>query len=117
MFNIGAGDFIALLVLALILIGPDKLPHFAKDAAKFVQKVRGMAGRATEELRSNLGPGFEDLQVGDLRPKTLIQKHLSESLINPKEFDFTDELKIDADETRADIEDVKKSAKIDPDLL
>ena len=110
MFNIGAGDFIALLVLALILIGPDKLP-------KVVQKVRGMAGRATEELRSNLGPGFEDLQVGDLRPKTLIQKHLSESLINPKEFDFTDELKIDADETRADIEDVKKSAKIDPDLL
>ena len=55
--------------------------------------------------------------MGDLRPKTLIQKHLSESLINPKEFDFTDELKIDADETRADIEDVKKSAKIDPDLL
>jgi sec-independent protein translocase protein TatB len=117
MFNIGAGEFIALLVLALILIGPDKLPHFAKDAAKFVQRVRGMAGRATEELRSNLGPGFEDLQVTDLRPKTLIQKHLNEALVDPNEFNFTEELKIDADDLGTDTNEAKKSPKIDPDLL
>lgn len=117
MFNIGAGEFIALGILALILIGPDKLPTFSRDAAKFVHKVRGMAGKATEELRSNLGPGFEDLQVTDLTPKKLIKKHLNEAIIDPSEFDFTNDVKGDLTSTRDDVEEIKKTAKIDPDLL
>jgi sec-independent protein translocase protein TatB len=105
MFGIGGGEFIALVILALVLIGPDKLPTFARDAAKYLHKARGLASKATEELRENLGPGFEDLQVTDLHPKKLIQKTL-DGVVNPKDFDFTDE-----------VEEVTKSAKIDPDLL
>lgn len=103
MFNIGGGEFVALAILALILIGPDKLPTFAQDAAKFINRVRGMASKATEELRSNLGPGFEDLQVTDLRPKSLLKKHLNEALIDPKDFEVNREN--------------KSKAQIDPDLL
>jgi sec-independent protein translocase protein TatB len=101
MFNIGAGEFIALAVLALILIGPDKLPEFAQSAAKFLQKVRNMANTATAELRENLGPGYEDLQVTDLHPKKFIKKHLDNY----------------ATENDVDIQELKKSAQIDPDLL
>ena len=103
MFNIGGGEFVALAILALILIGPDKLPTFAQDAAKFINRVRGMASKATEELRSNLGPGFEDLQVTDLRPKSLLKKHLNEALIDPKDFEVNREN--------------KSKSQIDPDLL
>ena len=101
MFNIGAGEFIALAILALILIGPDKLPEFAQGAAKFLQRVRTIATNATAELRENLGPGYEDLQVTDLHPKKFIKKHL-------------DNL---ATDSGVDVNEIKKSAQIDPDLL
>jgi sec-independent protein translocase protein TatB len=32
-FDFGAGEIIGLAVLAMILVGPDKLPQFAVDAA------------------------------------------------------------------------------------
>jgi sec-independent protein translocase protein TatB len=95
-FDFGAGEIIGLAVLAMILVGPDKLPQFAVDAAKFVKKIRTFATTATNELKENLGPGFEDLQPADLNPKTFIKNQLSNAL---------------------DAQDVKAKAKIDPDLL
>ena len=76
-FDFGAGDIIALLVIAMILLGPERLPHFAVDAAKFIKKLRSLAVAATNELKGNLGPGFEDLTPTDLNPKTFIKKQLS----------------------------------------
>ena len=60
-FDFGAGEIFGLGVLAVILVGPERLPHLAVDAAKLIKKVRAMATSATTELRENLGPGFEDL--------------------------------------------------------
>jgi sec-independent protein translocase protein TatB len=99
-FDFGAGEIIGLAVLAMILIGPDKLPTFAVDAAKFVKKVREMATNATNDLKENLGPGFEDLKPTDLNPKTFIQKQLATVLDDaaPKAAAST-------------------TSKIDPDLL
>lgn len=99
-FDFGAGEVIGLALLAMILLGPDKLPQFAVDAAKMVKKIKNFASTATNELKENLGPGFEDLQPSDLRPKTFIKKQLANALeedSNPKKF--------------------KAKAQIDPDLL
>ena len=79
-FDFGAGEIIGLAVLAMILIGPERLPTFAVEAAKFVKRIREIATNATEELKENLGPGFEDLKPTDLNPKTFIQKQLSSVL-------------------------------------
>mgnify|MGYP003334936775 FL=1 len=79
-FDFGAGEIIGLLILAVILIGPDRLPHFAVDAAKFVKRVREVATSATNELKENLGPGFEDLTPTDLNPKTFLKKQLDSVL-------------------------------------
>ncbi|MEN9687138.1 MAG: hypothetical protein RL381_150 [Actinomycetota bacterium] len=98
-FDFGAGEIIGLAVLALILIGPERLPNFAVDAAKFVKKIRDLATRATEELKENLGPGFEDLKPTDLHPKTFIQKQI------------TNALKED------DVSQTSRKVMIDPDLL
>ena len=100
-FDFGAGELMGLAVLAMILIGPERLPNFAVDAAKFVKKVREMATNATNELKDNLGPGFEDLKPTDLNPKTFIQKQLSSVL----------------DETENSSPKAKFVSKIDPDLL
>ena len=102
MFNIGAGEFATLAVLALILIGPDKLPDVARQAAKFLQKIRDLANNATVELRENLGPGFEDLQPSDLHPKKFIAKHLDT---------------ISGESEIREAKEIVENAKIDPDLL
>jgi sec-independent protein translocase protein TatB len=84
----------------MILVGPERLPNLAVDAAKFVKRVRQMATTATEELKGNLGPGFEDLKPTDLSPKKFIQKQLA-GVIDDEPISSS----------------TKKSSKIDPDLL
>ena len=103
MFNIGAGEFVALAVLAIFLIGPDRLPFVARDAAKWVKRFKELTNKATAELRENLGPEFADLEVTDLHPKNILKKTIGNALE-------------DADPTE-EIKEIGKSAKIDPDLL
>ncbi|MEY3686983.1 MAG: hypothetical protein RLZZ73_841 [Actinomycetota bacterium] len=79
-FDFGAGEIFGLAILAIFLVGPDRLPRLAVDAAKLVKKVRRLATNATSELRENLGPGFENLQPSDLNPKSFVKKHISNVL-------------------------------------
>jgi sec-independent protein translocase protein TatB len=39
-FDFGAGELIGLAILAMVLVGPERLPRLAVDAAKFVKKAR-----------------------------------------------------------------------------
>jgi sec-independent protein translocase protein TatB len=94
MFNIGGGEIIGLLVLGMILIGPDRMPSVAADAARLLVKLKNMAQTATNELKENLGPGYEDLQVKDLNPKTFIKKHMGD-VIDMNDFDAKPKPKID----------------------
>jgi sec-independent protein translocase protein TatB len=94
MFNIGGGEIIGLLVLGMILIGPDRMPSVAADAAKLLIKLKNIAQTATNELKENLGPGYEDLQVKDLNPKAFIKKHIGD-VIDMVDFDAKPKPKID----------------------
>ena len=103
-FDFGAGEFIGLAVLAMILVGPERLPKLASEAAVFVRKIQKLTQTATQELRENLGPGFEDLQPSDLNPKAFLKKQLSEALEDS------------SGSKNSAMMDVPKP-KIDPDLL
>ncbi|WNG34203.1 Sec-independent protein translocase TatB [Archangium violaceum] len=48
MFNIGAGELIFILVAALLVLGPQRLPEFARAIGKFVRDFR----RQTDEVRT-----------------------------------------------------------------
>ena len=93
-FDIGAGEVIGLIILGVILVGPERMPKFAADAAALVRKIQKMSHVATAELRENLGPGFEDLQPSDLHPKTFIKKQLNDAL-NPDGESFIPTLDLD----------------------
>jgi len=97
-FDIGAGEILGLAVLGMILVGPERLPKLASEAASLVRKIQKLSHSATQELRENLGPGFENLQPSDLNPKTFIRKQLAE-VMDEKD------------------EQPKPIVKIDPDLL
>lgn len=72
MFDIGGGEFVGLLILGLLLFGPERLPALARDAAVLIKKVRTFTSSATSELRQNLGPEFSELS--DLQPKNILRK-------------------------------------------
>lgn len=84
-FDFGGGELIGLAVLALILVGPDRLPKLASEAASLVRKIQRISHAATKELRENLGPGFENLQPADLNPKTFIRKQINDALEEQEE--------------------------------
>ncbi len=48
MFNVGAGEIAIILIAALLLLGPDKLPELARGLGKFMREFR----RQTDEVRN-----------------------------------------------------------------
>lgn len=65
-----------LLVLGVVMFGPEKIPALARKAAKVIHFLRGIANDAQTQLRSELGPEYADLELRDLNPRAFIQKHL-----------------------------------------
>ncbi len=80
MFDINAPEFVVLVVIAIVLFGPEKLPEFARKAARVLRYLRTVAGNAQEQLSQELGPEFKDLDIRDLNPKTFVQKHLLDDM-------------------------------------
>ena len=74
--GIGWGELTALLILFVILFGPEKLPGYARKAARLVAWLRNFATAATNQLKSELGPEYQDLTAADLNPRTFVTTHL-----------------------------------------
>ena len=85
MFGIGFGELVVIAFLAVLVFGPDKLPELAKQAGQFFRKVRTFANNARDELRSELGPEFADLELRDLDPRTIVRKHIAEAMADDDE--------------------------------
>ncbi len=75
-FDIGPLELVALVVLAVLVFGPDKLPKVIQDTMSFIRKVRAFSDSAKEDIRRELGPEFKDFEFEDLNPKTFIRKNL-----------------------------------------
>jgi sec-independent protein translocase protein TatB len=76
LLDINGPEFLLLLVLAVILFGPERLPDLARKAARVLRYLRTVAGSAQQQLSKELGPEFENVDFRDLNPKTFVQKHL-----------------------------------------
>jgi sec-independent protein translocase protein TatB len=74
MFNIGPMEMVVLALVGIIVVGPDRLPGFAKDAARMLRTLRELANGARTQLRDELGPEFADVDLRNLNPKTAIQR-------------------------------------------
>jgi len=54
MLDIGFSEFLVVIVLAVLVLGPDKLPEAMKDFARFVKKIKKMWKDATSDITREL---------------------------------------------------------------
>ncbi|GAA1153058.1 twin-arginine translocase TatA/TatE family subunit [Ornithinicoccus hortensis] len=69
MWNLNGTELLILIVLALVILGPDRLPEYASRLAKGVRQLRDLAEGAKVQLREEMGPGFDDVDWKQLDPR------------------------------------------------
>jgi sec-independent protein translocase protein TatB len=57
MFNVGGGEIMVILLLALLVLGPDKLPEYTRKAGRYINEFRRMTSGFQEEFRSAIDLG------------------------------------------------------------
>ncbi|MDQ6641742.1 MAG: sec-independent translocase [Actinomycetota bacterium] len=80
MFDVGLPEIAVILLVAVIVFGPERLPEFARQAARMLHVLRGFANNAQKELRAELGPEYADLQLRDLDPRVAIRQHVLDAM-------------------------------------
>lgn len=77
-FDLSPFEIAFLVVLGVILLGPEKLPKAIGEVVRFIRKVREYSDSATREIRDELGPEFKDFELRDLNPRAFAHKKLAE---------------------------------------
>ncbi|PFG19113.1 twin-arginine translocase TatA/TatE family subunit [Serinibacter salmoneus] len=81
MGNIGGMEIGLILILVLVVIGPERLPGYAAQIGRLVRELRAMAKGATSQLKAEMGDDFEELRQFDPRqydPRRIVREALAD---------------------------------------
>ena len=76
MFGMGWAEIAVIVIVGLLVFGPDKLPGMAKQAAGLVRTVRQMADNAKNDLGRELGQDFSNVDLSNLDPREVVRRNL-----------------------------------------
>ena len=79
MFGIGLPELMVIIVVAVIVFGPDRLPEFARQAGRLVRQIRQFTNAARDDIRNELGPEFADFELTDLDPRRAMRKYIQDA--------------------------------------
>jgi sec-independent protein translocase protein TatB len=65
MFNVGLGEIVAIVLVTLLLFGPERLPEMARQAGRFLGRLRLTTQDALDQLKDETD--LKDLNLPDLR--------------------------------------------------
>jgi sec-independent protein translocase protein TatB len=82
--NIGWGEMLVLVVVGLVVLGPERLPGAIRWSANALRQARDYLSGMTTQLREDIGPEFDDLRepLSELQkfrgmtPRAALTKHL-----------------------------------------
>lgn len=69
MFGLSGEKLLILAVIALLVLGPERLPHYAQQLARLVKNLKKMAQGAKVQLQDELGENFDDVDWKKLDPR------------------------------------------------
>ncbi len=69
MFNVGIGEIITILLVCLLVFGPERLPEIARQVGRALGKLRLASQGALDQLRDEAN--LQDLNLPDLRVGSL----------------------------------------------
>lgn len=82
--NVGWGEMLVLVIAGLVILGPERLPGAIRWTSNALRQARDYVTGATNQLRQDLGPEFEDLReplselqkLRGMTPRAALTKHL-----------------------------------------
>jgi sec-independent protein translocase protein TatB len=97
MFNLGAGEIAVIMIVALLLLGPDKLPELARGIGKFVREfrrqtddVRGMVEREFYKMDTEVFAEEQAAQAKRIEPPATPQPAIPAATTGPEGGDGTE---------------------------
>ena len=69
MFGLTFEKLLLIGVIAVLIVGPDRLPAAAARFAQFIRSLRDLADGAKTRLRDELGPEYDDIDWKKLDPR------------------------------------------------
>jgi sec-independent protein translocase protein TatB len=68
-FGISAPEFIVLLAVAAVVLGPERMPQYAAQLGRLVRELRRMAQGASVQVRNEMGPEFDEIDWRKFDPR------------------------------------------------
>lgn len=69
MFGINGWELVIILVIAMLVIGPERLPVYAEQLGSLVRRGRDLLQNAKARVDDELGPEFSDVDWSKLDPR------------------------------------------------
>lgn len=69
MFGLTFDKLLIIGVIAVFLLGPERLPYYASQLARLVRSLRDLASGAKDRMREEMGPEFDDVDWKKLDPR------------------------------------------------
>ena len=82
--NVGWGEILVLMVVGLVVLGPERLPGAIRWTTTALGQARDYLSGMTSQLREDIGPEFDDLReplselqkLRGMTPRAALTKHL-----------------------------------------
>src|SRR5690348_3987004 len=84
MIDINGWEFVILIVIGVVVLGPERLPEYAAKLGRLVRQARAMAEGARGQLREQMGPEFDDINWRQYDPRQYDPRRIvREALLDP----------------------------------
>lgn len=69
MFGLTFDKLAIIAIIAVFVLGPERLPEYAAKLARLAKSLRAMADGAKDRMREEMGPDFDDVDWKKLDPR------------------------------------------------
>ena len=84
MLGVNGWEIVLLALIAVFVLGPDRMPEYAAKLAHAIRRLRVMAEGAKDQLKDQLGPEYEDINGRLYDPRQYDPRRIvKEALLDP----------------------------------